>query len=59
MDEGGSVKINVDGLSLSERAAHKNWKVRLEAYEALENLFRQAEENDRCFVEYGIITIHF
>jgi hypothetical protein len=59
MDDGSSsVKINVDGLSLSERAQHKNWKVRLEAYEAIELLFKQAEDNDKCFSEYGK-TAHF
>ena len=51
--EDSASKIDVSGLSLAERLAHKNWKVRLEAYENLEVLFKQAEDGDKCFNEYS------
>ncbi len=49
--------VEVSG-PLSDRLVHKVWKVRLAAYEELEKLFKEAEDGDSKFNEYGKFPVH-
>jgi alpha-N-acetylglucosamine transferase len=56
MADNDEQKVLADARKLpySERVAHKNWKVRSEAYESIASTCSRAfSENDECFYEFG------